>query len=150
MRLSHKLPHEVTREDILRASHFEGKTIGNQLSQIFARYKVEQYVWAHTEGEKGEKTINCLMSEYRNAHRPPWEILKESLDQMREASDDPELFNFEFSDPENDELSFGNHQQYSFSTMFTNRTTGDSYSVTELSSGEKIIVCLCLSAFNRE
>ena len=153
MRLSHKLPHEVTREDILRASHFEGNTIGNQLSQIFARYKVEQFVWAHTESGKGgkdEKTVSSLMREYRNAHRPPWEILRETLDQMREASDDPELFNFEFSDPENEELSFGNHHQYSFSTKFTNRTTGDSYSVTELSSGEKIIVCLCLSAFNRD
>ena len=150
MRLSHKLPHEVTREDILRASHFEGNTIGNQLSQIFARYKLEQYVWAHTESEKGEKTVNCLISEYRNEHRPPWEILRESLDQMREASDDPELFNFEFSDPENDALSFGNHREYSFSTKFTNRTTGDSYSVKQLSSGEKIIVCLCLSAFNRD
>ena len=150
MRLSHKLPHEVTREDILWASHFEGNTIGNQLSQVFARYKVEQYVWAHTESEKGEKTVNYLMSEYRNVHRTPWEILRESLDQMREASDDPELFNFEFSDPENDELSFGNYLQYLFSTQFTNRTTGDSYSVTELSSGEKIMVCLSLSAFNRE
>ena len=149
MRLSHKLPHEVTREDILQASHFEGKTIGNQLSQIFARYKVEQYVWAHNESEKGGKSVHGLMSEYRNAHRPPWEILRESLDQMRDASDDPELFNFEFSDPENDELSFGNYQQYSFSTVFTNRTTGDSYSVTALSSGEKIIVCLCLLSFNR-
>ncbi len=153
MRLSHKLPHEVTREDILRASHFEGKTIGNQLSEIFGRYKVEQFVWAHTESGKGgkdEKTVSSLMREYRNAHRPPWEILRETLDQMREASDDPELFNFEFSDPENEELSFGNHHQYSFSTQFTNRTTGDSYPVTELSSGEKIMVCLCLSVFNRE
>ena len=150
MWLSHKLPHEVTREDILRASHFEGKTIGNQLSEIFARYKLEQYAWAHTESEKGEKTVHGLMSEYCNAYRPPWEILGESLDQMREASDDPELFNFEFSNPEQNKLSFGSHQQYSFSTKFTNRTTGDSYSVTELSSGEKIIVCLCLSAFNRE
>ena len=69
---------------------------------------------------------------------------------MREASEDPELFNFEFSDPEEDTLTYTDHNQYSFETRFTNRTTGDSYSVKELSSGEKILLCLCLSAFNRD
>ena len=150
MKLNGKLPHELHREDILRASHYEGNTIGNQLSQIFARYKAEQYAWSHTASERSDKSVQRLMEEYREANRPPWETLGGCLGRMREASEDPELFNFEFSDPEEDTLSYTDHNQYSFETRFTNRTTGDSYSVKELSSGEKILLCLCLSAFNRD
>ena len=150
MKLSRKLPHELCREDVLRASHYEGDIIANQLSQIFARYKAEQYAWAHTESEESEKSVKRLMKEYREAHSPPWETLRASIDRMREASDDPELFNFAFSDPEEDTISYADHSQYSFETQFTNRTTGDSYSVKNLSSGEKILLCLCLSAFNRD
>ena len=105
---------------------------------------------AHIESETSDKSVQRLMKGYREANCPPWETLRASLDQMREASDDPELFNFEFSDPENDMLVYADHNQYSFETQFTNRTTGDSYSVRELSSGEKILLCLCLSAFNRD
>ena len=68
---------------------------------------------------------------------------------MREASDDPELFNFEFSDPENEKITFLHHAQYSFEAKFRNRSTGESYSVESLSSGEKILMSLCLAAFNR-
>ena len=150
MKLSGKLPHELRREDILRASHYEGNTIGNQLSQIFARYKAEQYAWAHTVSERSDKSVQHLMEEYREANRAPWETLRGCLGRMREASEDPELFNFEFSDPEEDTLGYADHNRYSFETRFTNRTTGDSYSVKELSSGEKILLCLCLSAFNRD
>ena len=116
MKLSGKLPHELCREDILLASHYEGDTIGNQLSQIFVRYKAEQYAWAHTESEACEKSVQSLMKEYlmkeyRQRNRPPWEILRARIDRMREASDDPELFNFEFSDPEEDTLSYADHHQ---------------------------------------
>ena len=105
LKLSGKLPHELSREDIRRASHYEGGTISNQLSQAFARYKAEQYAWAHTESETSNKTVQRLMEEYRDANTPPWEALRANLDRMREASDDPKLFDFEFSDPEEDRLS---------------------------------------------
>ena len=158
MKLSDKLPHELCRQDILHASHYEGNTIGNQLNQIFARYKAEQHVWAHTESETSEKSVQQLMDEYRAENCPPWETLRARLNRMREASSDPELFNFEFSDPEEDVLSYVDSHQYSFTTQFTNKTTrqqdnkttGNSYSVKDLSSGEKIILCLCLSAFNSD
>ena len=124
MKRTGKLPHELCREDILRASHYEGDTIGNQLSQMFARYKAEQYTWAHTEGETSQKSFQQLMREYREANCPPWKTLRASLNRMRDASGEPELFNFEFSDPENDKLSYVDHVQYSFQTRFTNKTTG--------------------------
>ena len=89
------------------------------------------------------------MDQYRETHRPPWEALREVIDRVRETYYDPELFNFEFSDPENDELNFFNYWEYTFTTKFTNRGTGNTYSVTALSSGEKIILALCLTAFNR-
>ena len=149
MKLTGKLPHELLRDDVLRAAYYEGDTIANNLSQAFTRYKVEQYAWAHTQGEARQDSIERLMSEYRQQNLPPWTQLREHLDRMREASDDPELFNFEFSDPETDEITFADHQRYSFAATFTNRATGESYSVASLSSGEKILMSLCLAAFNQ-
>ena len=149
MKLSGKLPHELSPEDISRAARYEGGTIANQLSQIFTNYKVGQYSWAHTESEASEKSVQALMAEYRENNCPPWVTLREHLDQMRQASDDPELFNFEFSDPEGDRLIHPDHQQYTFEAKFTNRSTGDSYSVESLSSGEKILISLCLATFNK-
>ena len=149
MKLSGKLPHEIRPEDVFRASYYEDNTIGNQISQIFIRYKVEQFSWAHNEGAASDKSVRSLMEAYREGNRPPWEILRSILDRMRDSSDDPELFNFAFSDPEQNSLTFAEHQRYSFQTRFTNRATGESYSITDLSSGEKILLSLCLAAFNR-
>ncbi len=150
MKLTGKLPHELLRDDVLRVAHYEGDTIANRLNQAFVRYKVEQYAWAHTQGEARQDSIERLMSEYRQQNSPPWTLLREHLDRMREASDDPELFNFEFSDPETNEITFADHQQYSFAVTFTNLATGESYSVASLSSGEKILMSLCLAAFNQK
>ena len=149
MKLTGKLPHELLRDDVLRAASYEGKTIRNEISQAFVRYKVEQYSWAHTQGETSEKSIQTLLGEYRQRTCPPWVMLRRNLDRMREASDDPELFNFEFSDPEQDWLNHADHQQYSFETQFRNRATGRSYRLENLSSGEKILMSLCLATFNR-
>ena len=149
MKLTGTFPHELLRDDILRAAHYEGKTLANQVSQAFTRYKVEQYSWAHTHGEAGHDTVQSLLSDYRQRILPPWILLREHLDRMRDASADPELFNFQFSDPEPDELTFTDHQQYSFQATFTNRATSESYSVASLSSGEKIFMSLCLAAFNQ-
>ena len=149
MKLTGKLPHELLCDDVLRAAYYEGDTIANNLSQAFTRYKVEQYSWAHTQGEARQDSIQNLMFEYRQLNPPPWTLLRESLNRMRNASDDPQLFNFEFSDPETDEIIFADHSQYSFAATFTNRATGESYSVRSLSSGEKILVSLCLTAFNQ-
>ena len=134
---------------MLRAASYEGETIGNEISQIFVRYKVEQYSWAHTQGEESEKSVRTLLGEYRQRTDPPWVMLRRSLDRMRKASDDPELFNFEFSDPEQDWLNHADFQQYSFQTRFRNRATGASYPLENLSSGEKILMSLCLATFNR-
>ena len=65
MKVSGKLPHELCQNDVLRAAHYEGDTIGNQLSRIFTRYKLEQYSWAHTEGETSEKSFQSLISSFR-------------------------------------------------------------------------------------
>ena len=47
MKLAGKLPHELTRDDIMRASNYEGGTISNAISEVFAAYKVDQFTWAH-------------------------------------------------------------------------------------------------------
>ena len=75
MKLSGKLPHELDRSDFLRATNYEGGTISNELSQLFTRYKVDQYHWALTQAEESDKSFRELMREYREAERPPWELL---------------------------------------------------------------------------
>ena len=43
----------------------------------------------------------------------------------------------------------GNYEQFSFKAEMTNRTTGARYNLDSLSSGEKVLMALCLSSFNR-
>lgn len=149
MKLSEKLPHELERGDLLRAANYEGNTLQNTLSELFIRYKVAQYSSAHTEGEQSQESFDHLMAKYRREVQPPWEVLREYLDLMREATGTPDLFNFSFTDPEKDQITFSDHHQYSFETRMTNRTTGESYSIEHLSSGEKILMSLCLASFNQ-
>ena len=149
MKLEGKLAHEIDRNDILRAAHYEGDTITNTISQAFTRYKAEQYSWAITESESGRGDVGSLISVYRRENAPPWETLREVLESMRQAAGDDGIFNFEFSDPEADRLNHADHTQYSFATRMTNRTTGASYEVEALSSGETILMTLCMAWFNQ-
>ena len=149
MKLAEKLPHEIERDDVLKAANYEGRTIQNTLSNLFVRYKVEQYCWAHAKGEQTEESFRSLMVRYRKETPPPWKVLREYLDLMREATGDPELFNFSFTDPEEEQLRQSDHGQYSFETKMTNRVTGESYSIENLSSGEKILMSLCFASFNQ-
>lgn len=149
MKLTAKLPHELTRDDILRAWHYEGETIANDISAVFATYKAEQFTWAHKRVETELVRVADLMTEYRTEHRPPWEILREVLSEIRDAAGGYGLFDFEFSDPEDYELNMGNFERFSFETEMTNRTNGARYELYSLSSGERVLMALCLASFNQ-
>ena len=149
MKLTGKLPHELTRDDIVRAGHYEGDTIANSLSAVFAAYKVEQFVWAHKRIETERVDYADLIAEHRSKYAPPWETLREILSTMREAAGHDGLFDFEFSDPEDHELHMGNYEQFGFKAEMTNRTTGAQYELDSLSSGEKVLMALCLVSFNQ-
>ena len=151
MKLTDKLPHELNRDDILRTSHYEGDPISNSISQVFATYKVDQFSWAHevfdTETEHVSRAD--LITKFRSKYPPPWETLRKILSEMRVAAGDDGLFNFEFSDPDKYELRLSNYEQFSFTAQMTNRTTGAQYDLNSLSSGEKVLMALCLASFNR-
>ena len=149
MQLAGKLAHEIDRGDILRAAHYEGDMIANTLSHAFTRYKAEQYSWAITLSERGEGDVGSLMDAYRRKNAPPWEILREVLASMRDAAGGEGVFDFEFTDPENDRLSHATHSQYAFQAELTNRTTGARYKVEDLSSGETVLMTLCMTWFNQ-
>ena len=149
MRLSGKLAHELDRGDVHRAFNYDGGIISNELGQLFTRYKLDQYLSARAVVEESDKTFRDLVREYREAECPPWVTLRSVLAQIRGISVDPDLFNFEFSDPEEDKLTNANYQKYSFSPVFTNRSTGESYAIGNLSSGEKILLSLCFAAYNK-
>ena len=114
MKLTDKLPHELTYDDITRAWHFEGETLSNSISAVFASYKVDQFLWAHNRIEKEHVRFDGLIAEYRTNYPPPWETLRKILSEMREAAGDAGLFDFEFSDPENYKLDMGNYEGFSF------------------------------------
>lgn len=149
MKHTAKLPHELTRDDILRAWHYEGETIANDISAVFATYKAEQFTWAHKRVETELVRVDDLMAEYRTKHRPPWEILGEVLSEMRDAAGGYGLFDFEFSDPEGWELHMGNYEHFTFEAEMTNRTNGARYELYSLSSGERVLMALCLASFNQ-
>ena len=149
MRLGGKLAHELTRADIMRAAYFEGGTLANSLSEVFTGYKLDQFSWAHTRIETEHVSFADLISEYRTKHPPPWETLREILSAMRGAAGDDGLFDFDFSDPDDLELNMGNYENFSFRAAMTNRTTGTSYEINSLSSGEQVLMALCMASFNQ-
>ena len=149
MKLADKLPHELTYDDIMRASHYEGRTISNSISVVFAAYKLDQFIWAHNRIERESARFPDLIAEYRTTYPPPWEILRNILSAMRDAAGDYGLFDFDFSDPEDHQLRLSNYEQFSFKAEMTNRTTGARYELDSLSSGEKILMALCLTSFNQ-
>ena len=149
MKAAGKLPHELTRGDIMRAAHSEGETLSNSISEVFAAYKVDQFIWAHKRIEKEHIPFDELIVEYRTNNPPPWETLREILSQMRDATGDEGLFNFKFSDPDSFDLRVENYAQFSFTAVMTNLTTGARYELDSLSSGEKILMALCLVSFNQ-
>ena len=86
MTLTGKLPHELTHDDIMRASHYEGETLSNSISAVFAGYKVDQFIWAHKRIETERVDFAELITEYRTKYRPPWKTLREILSAMRDAA----------------------------------------------------------------
>ena len=149
MKLMGKLPHELTRGDITGASYYEGETLSNSLSQVFATYKVDQFVSAHKRIETDHIKFTELISDYRSLYPPPWETLREILSAMRHEAGDEGLFDFGFSDPEDYELNIDNYAQFTFKAEMTNRSSGAEYELDSLSSGEKILMALCLASFNQ-
>ncbi len=149
MKITGKLPHELTRDDILRAGHYEGETIANSISEVFTAYKVDQYTWAHTRIETERVDYADLIAEYRGTYRPPWDTLREILSAMRDAAGDVGLFDFHFSDPDEHQLNMANYEAFGFWSEMTNRTTGAQYELDWLSSGEKVLMALCIVSFNQ-
>ena len=148
MKLADKLPHELNRDDIIRASNYEGPTLANLISGAFAAYKVDQFTWAHTRVETEPVAFQDVVAEYREKHPPPWEVLRTILSEMRDAAGDDGLFDFDFSDPGDHPLTMGSYEQFAFKAEMTNRTNGAEYELDSLSSGEKVLMALCLSSFN--
>ena len=150
MKPSGKLPHELTRQDIMRASYYEGDTISNSVSAVFTAYKIDQYIWAHRQIETESVGFDELIAQYRSESPPPWEVLREVLSAMRAAVGDDGLFDFDFSDPDDRDVDLENLDGFSFKAEMTNRTTGTRYELDSLSSGERILMGLCLASFNHQ
>ena len=149
MKLEGKAPHEISHDDIIRASRYEGGTISNAISQVFAGYKVDGFLWAHKQWEINGGDYDNLIATYQRDSPPPWDILRDVLDEMREAAGDHGLFDFEFSDPADQRLNMSDFDRFQFRAVMKNRATGASYDLDALSSGEKVLMTLVLSSFNQ-
>lgn len=152
MKSAGKLPHELTYNDIVRASHYEGETIANTISAVFTSYKLDEYEWAHSQFEASSENVRYgdLVAKFRDDNPPPWEILRDVMETMREEAGEGGLFDFEFSDPANVRLEMGDFRNFNFETTLTNRTSNTQYGLENLSSGEKILMTLCLTSFNQQ
>ena len=149
MKLYHKLPHELTYDDIIQASHFEGETLSNSISAVFCAYKINQFIWAHNRVEREHIPFDDLINEYEAKNSPPWETLRTIISDLRGDSGEDGIFNFDFSDPGSYKLHMGNQEGFSFKSEMTNLTSGTQYDLHSLSSGEKILMALCLASFNQ-
>ena len=149
MKLVDKLPHEISRADIMEASNYEGGTISNVISEVFASYKVDAFLWAHREWQTNGGQYDALIARYQRENRPLWYRLCDALESMREAGGDPTAFDFKFLDPSQIEVNLSNFANFRFQTKMMNRTTGASYNLDDLSSGEKVLMTLVLSSFNQ-
>ena len=123
--------------------------LSNSVSQVFAAYKFDQYFTAHKRIETESASFTQLIEEYRTKYTPPWEILRQILTDMRNAAGDDGLFDFDFSDPDDHELSMSSYQGFSFTSVMRNQTSDAQYDLDSLSSGEKILMALCLVSFNQ-
>ena len=149
MKLAAKLPHRLTIDDILNAIHYEGQMLSNSISEVFVAYKVDEYAWAHERIETENTNFAELIKEYRNHYLPPWVALRNILESMRDAAGDDGLFDFDFDDPDEYQLNMANFAQFTFKAEMTNRTTGARYDLDSLSSGEKVLMALCIASFNQ-
>ena len=150
MRKANRLPHELTREDVAGASYYDEDLVSNFLSEVFTAYKIDQYSWAHKQIESGgAATYAELIQQYQRDTPPPWQVMREVLADMREVAGDYALFDFDFTDPEDQELGIDNFELFTFKTDMTNRTTDATYEPTSLSSGEQILMALCMVSFNQ-
>ncbi len=70
---------------------------------------------------------------------------------MKDASGDDGLFDFEFTDPGNSELTMESYSRfgYEFVSEMKNLTTGAQYEMNFLSSGERVLMALCFVSFNQ-
>ena len=130
MKLNNKLPHELTHDDIMAASHYEGDTLANTISAAFAAYKANQFIWAHKRIETELVGFDDLIAEYRTKYPPPWEALREILSAMRDAAGNDGLFDFDFFDPGDVELHMGNYERFTFKAEMTNRTSCAQYELS--------------------
>ena len=150
MRRAGKLPHELVPTDVEEALYYDDNLLTNRLSEVFSGYKLAQYMWAHKQIEiSGDMSYDDLLRKYEEDSKPPWRVMREVLADMRDAAGDYALFNFDFTDPEDQEINMGNHEFYTFTADMTNRTTGATYDLGELSSGEKVLMALCMVSFNQ-
>ena len=108
MKLEGKLPHELTRDDIMRASHYEGDTISNSISEVFTAYKVDQFIWAHRRIETESIEFAELIAEYRTKYPPPWDTLREILSAMRDAARLPANMENDYEAPRRRERTLRN------------------------------------------
>ena len=74
MKLAGKLPHELTRTDIMRAVLCEGDTLSNSISEAFAAYKIDQSTWAYERFDNETEPVSRveLINEYQTENPPPW------------------------------------------------------------------------------
>ena len=121
MKLAGKLPHELTRQDIMSASFIEGELLSNPLNEVFTTYRLNEFDWIIKKFQEAgnQSQFDELKEKYRNIYPPPWEKLREIMSELKSVSGENGLFDFEVSNPDNHELNLGNFHNFHFRATMT-------------------------------
>ena len=121
----------------------------SSLGVIFTKYKVNQYLWAHSQWDKGETSTTkaALYSEYEERHEKPWDVINQILTDIHEYAGGSAVFNFAITQPDDGGLKMDNWQSYSFTPFLIDKNDGTFRQFSLLSSGEQVLLALTISIY---
>jgi energy-coupling factor transporter ATP-binding protein EcfA2 len=147
-----KLPVHTIREEefseTFSPSMQKEHLLSNSLSVIFTKYKVAQSQWCYSQFDSGaRKDREQLVADFSSMRMPPWNLVNEVLATIHRHGGNDNVFNFEITTPDADQLTFNNYQTYSFIPQLRDRQHGQPRSFTDLSSGEQTLLALAISIY---
>ena len=123
--------------------------LASSLGVIFTKYKVNQFLWAHRQWDKGTTSTSKseLYSEYEKTHKKPWDVVNQILADIHHFADDSLVFNFAITQPDDQRLNMESWQSYSFAPNLIDNNDGTHRQFNLLSSGEQVLLALAISIY---
>lgn len=126
--------------------HIGGLSI-DKLVNLYRKYVKDEETYAINKFNMGSvEGKSNLKLEFQKKQTKPWNILDESLKELKLFFQDKQVFNFSITNPEQGEFSVKNID--SFNLEFIDNKTNKLIKYNDLSSGEQVMLTLLLQAFD--